>query len=81
MKEVEFSTFEIFQPFEIFLTSILLQNIKNIEGVPFGDIKNFFEKSHSAKREFHCAEKSRNGDPSALEWFCISCWKLWMLSK
>ena len=33
-----------------FQTSIMFQNVKNIEGGPFGTIKKFSKKSHSAEK-------------------------------
>ena len=67
-----------------FSTSIQLQN--KIEEEPFGDIKNFREKSFTKSRKgrvkSHSDEKNRKeGTSSALEWFCISCKRLWMRSK
>ena len=39
------------------LTCIPLQNIKKLEGGPFGDIKKFSKKSHSTEK------KIERGDP------------------
>ena len=47
-------------PFGIFLTFVLLQNIKKIERrTLWGHLKNFEKKSHKAERS-HSAEKSQN---------------------
>ena len=50
-------------PSEI-LTSILLQNIKKIDGGPFGNIEKFWEKSLTVP-------KKRKGEPFNLVRFCM----------
>ena len=56
--------------FEIFLTSILLQNRKKIEEGPFGDIKkNCEEKFHKA--EIPCTKnfgQGRDSNPRSSAW-------------
>ena len=63
--------------FRIFLTSILLQYIKNWRG-PFGDVKKFAQAEKG--ESLTVPKKSEKWDPFPLEWFCISC-RLWVRSK
>ena len=58
--------------FEIFLTSILLQNFKKLKGGIFGDMKKNCEKSHKAEitctKNFCQGRDSNPRPPKILIW-------------
>ena len=54
-----------------FLNIHSVAKYQKLMGGHFGAIKKFRKKMRNWKS--HSAEKRGTGDPSALEWFCISC--------
>ena len=56
-----------------FLTPTLLQSIKNLKRDPLETSRKSLEAEKGGV--FKC-QKSGKGDPSAFEWFCLSCKKL-----
>ena len=58
-------------------TSIQLQNIKKLKGTLRRQKKSKMSLPERAGKSYS-AEKLGRGNPSALEWFCIPCSRLWM---
>ena len=64
----------------MFFNNHSLAKYQKIEGRPFGGIKSFFRKVPVLKNGGNLTvSKNENGDPSALKWFCILCYRLYAL--